>query len=173
MVAILANIHVPLAVEPEAIRIVQLPRFGADASPKLDHLPLLVEHFVANYANKFGKTITSITPQAMQMLVEHSWPGNVRELANVIERAVIYTHGAVLNPVDIFEQPKQAAADSSAMKSLEEVEREYILHILEHTSWRIEGPHGAAKLLGMNPSTLRTRMIKLGIHKNNSNVNSH
>ena len=138
-----------------------------------EDIPLLVEHFVANYANKFGKTITSITPQAMQMLVEHSWPGNVRELANVIERAVIYTHGAVLNPVDIFEQPKQAAADSSAMKSLEEVEREYILHILEHTSWRIEGPHGAAKLLGMNPSTLRTRMIKLGIHKNNSNVNSH
>jgi transcriptional regulator with GAF, ATPase, and Fis domain len=138
-----------------------------------EDIPLLVEHFVANYANKFGKTITSITPQAMQMLVEHSWPGNVRELANVIERAVIYTHGAVLNAVDIFEQPKQAVADSSAMKSLEEVEREYILHILEHTSWRIEGPRGAAKLLGMNPSTLRTRMIKLGIHKNNSNGNSH
>jgi len=138
-----------------------------------EDIPLLVEHFVANYANKFGKTITSISPQAMQKLQEHSWPGNVRELANVIERATIYTQGTVLNLVDVFEQPRETATDSLAMKSLEEVEREYIMHILEHTSWRIEGPRGAAKLLGMNPSTLRTRMIKLGIHKNNSNVNGH
>jgi transcriptional regulator with GAF, ATPase, and Fis domain len=136
-----------------------------------DDIPLLVEHFVTNYANKFGKTITSITPQTMQKLREHAWPGNVRELANVIERAAIYTQGSVLSVVDIFEQAKEQAS-SSTVKILEEVEREYILHILEHTAWRIEGPRGAAKLLGMNPSTLRTRMIKLGIHKNNSKVNS-
>jgi len=134
---------------------------------------LLVEHFVANYGNKFGKTITSISPQAMQKLQEHSWPGNVRELANVIERAVIYTQGKVLNVVDILEQPRDQAWAATTLKSLEEVEREYILHVLEHTAWRIEGPNGAAKLLGMNPSTLRTRMIKLGIHKNNSQINSH
>ena len=138
-----------------------------------EDIPLLVEHFIANYASKFGKTITSISPQAMQKLQEHSWPGNVRELANVIERAVIYTQGTALNVVDVFEQSKETAADALALKSLEEVEREYILHVLEHTSWRIEGARGAAKLLGMNPSTLRTRMIKLGIHKNNSQVNSH
>jgi PAS domain S-box-containing protein len=140
-----------------------------------EDIPLLVEHFVANYAHKFGKTITSITPQTVQKLREHSWPGNVRELANVIERAVIYTQGSVLNVVDIFEQTKDLTPSATALKSLEEVEREYIIHILEHTSWRIEGPRGAAKLLGMNPSTLRTRMIKLGIHKdnNNSKVNSH
>jgi PAS domain S-box-containing protein len=131
-----------------------------------EDIPLLVEHFVANYANKFGKTITSISPQAMQRLQEHSWPGNVRELANVIERAVIYSQGHVLNFVDIFEQAKDPAPSATDLKSLEEVEREYIVHILEHTSWRIEGPRGAAKLLGMNPSTLRTRMIKLHINKN-------
>jgi len=125
----------------------------------------LVEHFAANYANKFGKSINSITPQTMQQLKEHSWPGNVRELANVIERAVIYARGDVLSLVDIFEQPKDQNPSPTALKSLEQVEREYILHILEHTSWRIEGPHGAAKLLGLNPSTLRTRMIKLGISK--------
>jgi PAS domain S-box-containing protein len=138
-----------------------------------EDIPLLVEHFVANYGNKFGKTITSISPQAMQKLQEHSWPGNVRELANVIERAVIYTQGKVLNVVDILEQPRDQAWAATTLKSLEEVEREYILHVLEHTAWRIEGPNGAAKLLGMNPSTLRTRMIKLGIHKNNSQINSH
>jgi transcriptional regulator with GAF, ATPase, and Fis domain len=91
----------------------------------------------------------------------------------VIERAVIYTQGNVLNVVDVFEQSKDQPASSDAMKSLEQVEREYIVHILEHTAWRIEGPRGAAKLLGLNPSTLRTRMIKLGIHKDNSKVNSH
>ncbi len=138
-----------------------------------EDIPLLVEHFVANYANKFGKTITSINPQAMQKLREHSWPGTVRELATVIERAVIYTQGDVLGVVDVFEQAKDQVPLSTSLKSLEEVEREYIIHILEHTSWRIEGPQGAAKLLGMNPSTLRTRMIKLGIHKNNSKVNNH
>jgi PAS domain S-box-containing protein len=138
-----------------------------------EDIALLVEHFVANYANKFGKTITSISPQAMQKLREHSWPGNVRELANVIERAVIYTQGDVLSVGDVFEQTRDQPQSSTTLKSLEEVEREYILHVLEHTSWRIEGPRGAAKLLGMNPSTLRTRMIKLGIHKNNSNANGH
>ena len=130
-----------------------------------EDIPLLVEHFAANCANKFGKPINSITPQTMQQLKEHSWPGNVRELANVIERAVIYAHGDVLSLVDIFEQPKDQTPSPTNLKSLEQVEREYILHILEHTSWRIEGPHGAAKLLGLNPSTLRTRMIKLGISK--------
>jgi DNA-binding NtrC family response regulator len=132
---------------------------------RTEDIPLLVEHFVAIYASKFGKTISEITPQTMQRLKEHSWPGNIRELANVIERAVIYTQGNVLNVVDVFEQTKEPM--SAAMRSLEQVEREYIMHILEHTSWRIEGPRGAAKLLGLNPSTLRTRMIKLGIHKNN------
>jgi PAS domain S-box-containing protein len=140
---------------------------------RTEDIPLLVEHFVAMYANKFSKTISEITPQTMQQLRNYSWPGNIRELANVIERAVIYTQGNVLNVVDVFETRDQPAS-SDALKSLEQVEREYIVHVLEHTSWRIEGARGAAKLLGLNPSTLRTRMIKLGIHKNNnSKVNSH
>jgi PAS domain S-box-containing protein len=141
---------------------------------RAEDIPLLVEHFATHYANKFGKTIRSITPQTMHKLKEHSWPGNVRELANVIERAVVYTQGNVLNVVDVFEQTKDHPSSTATLKSLEEVERDYILHILEHTSWRIEGPRGAAKLLGMHPSTLRTRMNKLGIHKNNNSaVNSH
>jgi DNA-binding NtrC family response regulator len=97
----------------------------------------------------------------METLQDYSWPGNVRELANIIERAVIYTQGSVLNVVDVFETAKE----SLDLKSLEHVERDYIVQILEHTRWRIEGPNGAARLLGLNPSTLRTRMLKLGIHK--------
>jgi PAS domain S-box-containing protein len=126
-------------------------------------IPVLVEHFVSKYGKKLGKTITSISPHTMQNLERHAWPGNVRELANVIERAVIHTQGNVLHLVDHFEAAPQGS--SAAAKSLEEVEREYIIRTLENTGWRIEGPHGAARTLGLNPSTLRTRMVKLGIHK--------
>lgn len=127
-----------------------------------EDIPLLVEHFVNTYTRKFGKTISSLSPRTMQVLEAHSWPGNVRELANVIERAVIHTHGSVLQIVDRFET---VANESAPTQTLEEVERDYIIRILENTGWRIEGKHGAARILGLNPSTLRTRMIKLGIQR--------
>ena len=128
-----------------------------------EDIPLLVEHFVNRYAKKSGKRITSVSPRAMQGLQTHSWPGNVRELANVIERAVIHTQGTVLQVVDRFEQVPEEQPD--ATRTLEGVEREHIIRTLENTGWRIEGPFGAAKILGLNPSTLRTRMLKLGIHR--------
>ncbi|HEY8226802.1 MAG TPA: sigma 54-interacting transcriptional regulator [Pyrinomonadaceae bacterium] len=133
-----------------------------------DDIPLLVEHFVAKYAKKFGKTITSVSPRTIQTLQAHSWPGNVRELANVIERAVIHTKGNTLQVVDRFE----AEVDELSLppKSLEQIERDYIFRTLENTGWRIEGPYGAAKVLGLNPSTLRTRMVKLGIQRRRSGV---
>jgi len=127
-----------------------------------DDIPLLVEHFCSMYAKKFGKTISSISPKTMQNLQSHSWPGNVRELANVIERAVIHTKGSVLQVVDQFEQVRH---ETEPTQTLEEVERDYITRTLENTGWRIEGPYGAAKILGLNPSTLRTRMLKLGIQR--------
>ena len=128
-----------------------------------EDIPLLVEHFVNGYAKKFGKIITSISPRALQTFQTHSWPGNVRELANVIERAVIHAKGSVLHSIDRFEETVEEPLFSA--KTLEEVEREYIIRTLENTGWRIEGPHGAANILGLNPSTLRTRMIKLGIQR--------
>lgn len=128
-----------------------------------EDIPLLVEHFANKYAKKFGKAITSISPRAIQSLQAHSWPGNIRELANVIERAVIHTKGSVLQVVDRFEEA--AEETSVSIKTLEEVEREHITRALENCGWRIEGPYGAAKLLGLNPSTLRTRMLKLGIQR--------
>jgi PAS domain S-box-containing protein len=127
-----------------------------------EDVPLLVEHFCRTYVKKFGKNIASIPPRTMQNLQSHSWPGNVRELANVIERAVIHTPGSVLQVVDQFEQ---ALKETVPTQTLEEVEREYIILTLENTGWRIEGPFGAAKILGLNPSTLRTRMLKLGIQR--------
>jgi len=135
-----------------------------------EDIPLLVEHFVNASAKKFGKTITSVSPKSLQRLQAHSWPGNVRELANVIERAVIHAKGSLLQLVDRFEIAVEEQPFST--KTLGEIEREYIMETLEHTGWRIEGPSGAANILGLNPSTLRTRMLKLGIHRRHTHVSA-
>jgi formate hydrogenlyase transcriptional activator len=97
----------------------------------------------------------------MDALQGYSWPGNIRELENVIERAVINAQSKTLQ-VDL---PKTSTFVIDEHKSLEEVEREYILRILDKTNWRIAGPDGAAAILGINPSTLRSRIQKLGITK--------
>ena len=127
-----------------------------------EDIPLLVDHLATKFAKRFGKTIDSVSPRSMHRLQAHSWPGNVRELANVVERAVIHTQGSVLHLADSLEQAREEAP---AVMSLEEMEREYIIRILENTGWRVEGPYGAAKILGLNASTLRARMSKFGIHR--------
>src|SRR6266545_6521475 len=116
-----------------------------------EDIPLLVEHFAKGFAKKLGKVITSVTPATLKSLGDYSWPGNVRELANVIERAVINSHGSVLRIGEDFAEPG-AEKLAQANKTLEELERDYIGRILIETGWRIEGPHGAARILGINPS---------------------
>jgi len=129
-----------------------------------EDIPLLVEHFVNKFAKKLGKVITSVSPTTLKSLGDYSWRGNVRELANVIERAVINSKDSVLRIGEDLglETVEQL---SSSTKTLEEMERDYILRVLDDRAWRIEGQNGAARLLGLNPSTLRTRMVKLGIHR--------
>ena len=129
-----------------------------------EDIPLLVEHFVSKFAKKLGKVITSVSPTTLKSLRDYSWRGNVRELANVIERAVINSQGSVLRISENFGLETIEELTLST-KTLEEIERDYILRVLEDRAWRIEGRHGAARLLGLNPSTLRTRMMKLGIHR--------
>jgi len=126
-----------------------------------EDIPLLVGAFIARYSRNLGKQITSVQKKAMKTLQDYSWPGNVRELESIIERAVILCPGTVLrlaDEVDISSLPI-----SSAIKTLEEVERNQIHKILSETRWRIEGKNGAAVVLGLHPSTLRARMHKLGI----------
>ena len=130
-----------------------------------EDLPLLVEYFVSRSAKRLGKNLTSISARTMQSLEQHSWPGNVRELCNVIERAVISAQGPVLDFVEQFDLVK---SDSTPSLSLHEMERDYITRTLENTGWRVEGPYGAAKILGLNASTLRARMHKLGIQRHGS-----
>jgi len=128
-----------------------------------DDIPDLVQHFIRKFAKKIGKNILSISPAALGALKEHTWPGNIRELANVIERAVINCEGSVLRLADQLEKP--AERDPSFTITMEEIERQHIIRILEYTGWVIEGEKGAARILGLKPSTLRTRMAKLGIQR--------
>ena len=126
-----------------------------------EDIPLMVQAFIERYSRKLGKQITSIQKETMKALQDYPWPGNVRELESIIERAVILCPGPVLQLADkLTISPHQL---SSAVKTLEETERNQILKILSETRWRIEGKKGAAAILGLHPSTLRARMHKLGI----------
>jgi PAS domain S-box-containing protein len=126
-----------------------------------EDIPLLVQAFIERYARKLGKQITSIQKETMKALEDYPWPGNVRELESVLERAVILCPGPVLQLADKLEISSLPL--SSAVRTLEEMERNQILKTLSETRWRIEGKDGAAAILGLHPSTLRARMHKLGI----------
>jgi chemotaxis protein methyltransferase CheR len=126
---------------------------------------LLVDWFVTRYCKKYGKQIKTISQSILKALKGYSWPGNVRELENVIERAVINTQGRKLHLADAIEATGDRIETRDYDKTLEDTEREYILEICRKTRWRIEGPAGAARILGLKPSTLRSRLKKLGIQK--------
>jgi DNA-binding NtrC family response regulator len=128
-----------------------------------EDIPRLVWAFVKEFGRSMGKPITSIPRPALEALQQHDWPGNIRELRNVIERAMILSHGTTLR-IELPSPPRAANAEEPVEDlSLQEVERRHILAILEKTHWRVSGQHGAAKLLGLKPTTLESRMSKLGI----------
>ena len=110
-----------------------------------------------------GKFIEIIPTSVINALQNYHWPGNVRELENVLERAVINSSGPKLHLMDELKKPQKDL--SSAQKTLEAVEREHILQILDQTQWKVSGKNGAAEILGLNRSTLRARMHKLDIRK--------
>ena len=126
-----------------------------------EDIPLMVQAFVERYSRKLGKQITSVQKETLKALQDYPWPGNVRELESIIERAVILCPGPVLQLADKLEISSPPL--SSAVRTLEETERNQILKTLSETRWRIEGKDGAAAILGLHPSTLRARMHKLGI----------
>ncbi len=126
-------------------------------------IPLLVDHFLRRASAKFGRHLVGITASSMDRLIQYGWPGNVRELQNIIERAVVLSSGRMLQIDDAtFGLSKPPAPPSDA---LADVERAHIVAILERTGWQIQGEFGAASILNMNPSTLRSRMKKLNIGK--------
>jgi formate hydrogenlyase transcriptional activator len=150
---------------------------------RADDIPLLTMFFLEKSARKLGRPIKQVAEETMLRLCQYPWPGNIRELQNVIERAVVLASGPVLRVDEsalpatatraLSHLPEPHANESTTPQlpppaktdgaSLEEVERQHIIAVLRQARWRIEGNGGAAKILNLEPSTLRSRMKKLGI----------
>ncbi len=132
-------------------------------------IPELVSFFVNRFNRKLGRIVKTISPQTLQVLQDYAWPGNVRELANVVERAVINSDSTILRLAEkleiepALERDGDSRHDRRRAGTLQDVERDHIIGMLDICDWRIEGPGGAAEILGINSSTLRSRMGKLGI----------
>jgi formate hydrogenlyase transcriptional activator len=150
-----ADLYYRLSVFP--IRVPPLRERTAD-------IPFLVRYFTHRYATRLGRRIPSVPATAMEALQAYAWPGNVRELENVIERAVILTQGAHLD-LSGWVSTSGPSPRSGGIRTLEELEREHIVAVLEVTGWRVSGARGAATLLGMKPTTLEARMRRLGIRR--------
>jgi transcriptional regulator with GAF, ATPase, and Fis domain len=141
---------------------------------RLSDLPRLCEALLAEQARRTGRRGTRVTAEGLAKLATHAWPGNLRELSNVLERATILAAGSRLSP-DVLDLPQARrdaekaaepkAAAPFALRSLDEVQREHIRKVLAATGGRIYGRSGAAKILGLPPSTLQSRMRRLGVER--------
>jgi transcriptional regulator with GAF, ATPase, and Fis domain len=141
-----------------------------------DDIAVLAFAFAKRFADRMSRSIEPLSPECIRRLKAYNWPGNVRELENVIERAVITARGGRLNldralpetaavPATERAAPEEAPERVRTVRELEDLERQNLIRALESTGWRVAGEHGAARLLGMNPSTLASRMKALGIHR--------
>ncbi len=130
-----------------------------------DDIPLLARAFVERTSARLGRPALEIPRAVVSELQAHDWPGNVRELQNVIEQAVLVSDGEALRLPDRLVHGQAAGTPVGGMKTLEEMERAHILEVLQATGWKLEGREGAAAALGLKPSTLRSRMLKLEIRR--------
>ncbi|MCA9811128.1 MAG: sigma 54-interacting transcriptional regulator, partial [Candidatus Dadabacteria bacterium] len=147
-------------------RLNVFPIFIPPLRERKEDISVLVRHFVTKYSKKLEKKIDNISSEMMKGLLAHPGPGNVRELENIIERAVIIAHSPVIQIDESLDMRlDDPDPDAPSAGTLEDVERDYILRVLEDKGWVIHGARGAAVVLGMNPHTLRSRMKKLGIRK--------
>jgi transcriptional regulator with GAF, ATPase, and Fis domain len=183
------DVRIVAATNRDLARAIDAGRFRADLFYRLAVFPidvpplrgrpadcsLLAEAFLKGAAQRLGKTFTGLTPRALDRLVAYDWPGNVRELSNVIERTAIVASGPVATEEDLpplvtsdERDERDAVAPAPGPRedaSLDAVEQWHIARVLQRTGWVIEGKKGAAAILGMAPSTLRTRMAHLGIRR--------
>ena len=188
------NVRIIAASNRDLEKAVQEGRFRADLYYRLNVLPIVVpplrqrrsdippvaSFFMDRFSRQFGKEITGVAQNTMDLLCRYDWPGNVRELQNVIERAVVLSRGPILRlgtdllPIkgcaeeletDSDDAGLEPAADPSYYASLEQIEKNHILRVLGRTGGVIDGERGAAKILDIHPNTLRSRMKKLGIER--------
>ena len=181
------NVRIIAATNRDLAEAVQSGGFRSDLYYRLNVIPLrvpalrdrksdipqLVIAFLQQSAKRTGKSIQSVSQATMRLLVEYSWPGNIRELQNVIERGVVLSRGSILRlgadllPIEASDMSigSEAIDETIASNSLEEVQRQHILRMLERTGWVISGPSGAGAILDLHPNTLRSLMNRLGIRR--------
>lgn len=177
------DVRVIAATNRELERAMQEGRFREDLFYRLnvfpikipplrerkEDIPLLVRHFAMKHGAKLGKRIKTIPQKIMDSLVTYPWPGNVRELENVIERSVITSQGLQLE-LGNWLSKINATPRNARIPTLEALEREHIVKVLEMTGWRVSGKQGGAEVLGLKPTTLAARMKKLGIKRKSSRL---
>jgi formate hydrogenlyase transcriptional activator len=166
------NRNLQLAIEKKEFRedlFYRLNVFPITCPPlreRKEDIPLLVKHFLQKFEGKMGKKITHVPDPVMDALSAYHWPGNIRELENLIERAMILSPGNELSYGEWLPAVKHAANNlHTPLQKLEEVEKNHISEVLKQLNWKVSGENGAAKFLGLNPTTLEARMKKLGIKR--------
>jgi transcriptional regulator with GAF, ATPase, and Fis domain len=173
--SIRADVRIVAASNRDLLKQVQEGKFREDLYHRLNvfpvtatplrerrsDVPLLAWHFIKIFNTKMGRSVDTVPKSVMEKLKAYPWPGNIRELKNVIERAMILCDH---NSLDIELNP-MASDPMSAPVTLEELECSHIRATLDKTGWRISGKTGAAERLGILPTTLHSRMKKLGIHR--------
>lgn len=172
------DVRIIAATNRDLNQMVQQGRFREDLFYRLNVFPiycpplrerrsdigLLTNYFVNKYSQKLGKKINTIPKKIMSTLINYDWPGNVRELENIIERALVTSKGSTLQIGDWFHSAP-ISDEGEPLLSLDEMEKRHILTVLEKTRWRIRGANGAAEILGVRPTTLESRMKRLGIRR--------
>lgn len=170
-VIVATNRNLQMAIEKKEFRedlYYRLNVFPVICPPLRDRkedIPLLVKHFCQKHEGKIGKKIRNIPAKVMDALMAYDWPGNIRELENIIERAMILSFDGTLEYGDWIPTEKISSNGKPALSKLEDIEREHIIEMLNKTGWKVSGEKGAAKILGLNPTTLEARMKKLGIKR--------
>jgi transcriptional regulator with GAF, ATPase, and Fis domain len=173
------NVRVVAATNRDLAQMVRASTFRADLFYRLDvfplvvpplrerrtDIPLLARHFLHKYARKLGKPLQDISAASMERLCRYNWPGNVRELQNIIERMAIVAPGPTLEVHAGLLRQADAEVAAPSTDSLQDVTRNHIARVLKDCRGIIEGPRGAAAILGLKPSTLRYRMKLLGVDK--------
>jgi formate hydrogenlyase transcriptional activator len=181
------NVRVIAATNRDLEKAVQSGAFRADLYYRLNVIPLrvpalrdrrddipeLVMAFIEQSAKRMGKSVQSVSRDTMRLLVNYSWPGNIRELQNVIERGVVLSKGSILKlgsdllPIEGSDTSTDQGpiAEAKDGDSLEDIQRQHILRVLERTGWVISGPNGAGAILDLHPNTLRSLMNRLGIRR--------
>ena len=135
---------------------------------RIEDIPALVSHFISVYNHKSGKMIDGLSEKALKNIMTYDWPGNIRQLEHLIERSVLVTKGNIIEDLPLPSASKEITAPPTqvfSIKTIHENERDYIIQVLKKCGGKIWGAGGAAEVLNLPPSTLKSKMKKLGIRK--------